>query len=151
MKRLLRSFGLLAALFFASAGAESLKKIGSARFLVAVNYTWAPCYAMGASESVVEGTPLQNGPVTQVGGCDGGPITFSTSKQGLVVTFKSGVIEDASPPSCTIPYTNATEQSLDFGLPAKFGQPPVFPFCSVMASREGYHLTQFTFAALSWE
>lgn len=135
----------------ACAGAALAADVRAASFLVAVNYTWATCYALGASSSVVAGTPLQNGPVTVVGGCDSGPITFVTSKQGLVVTFKSGVVEDATPPSCTIPYTNASDRSLAYGLPAKFGLPPVLPTCYTMDSREGYHLTQYTFAALAWE
>lgn len=120
-------------------------------FLVAVNYTWSPCYSMGQSLPVRAGQPLRDGPVVQVGACDAGPLAFNLTEHGVLVTFGSGVIMDAEPPACTIPYANATEQSLSFVLPARFGDSFAFPTCSVMDSREGYHLTQYTLSALSWE
>ena len=120
-------------------------------FLVAVNHTYDTCYAGGISEPVQPGLPLQDGPVVTVGACDGGPIVFNNTKAGLLVTFGSSILMDAEPPSCVIAWSNRTEQSLAIGLPPKFGDSPTFPYCTIMDSREGYHLTQFTFAAIGWD
>lgn len=123
-------------------------------FLVAVNQTWDPCYAMGASLPVRANQPLRDGPVVQVGGCDSGPIAFNSTADpsGIVVTFASSIIEDAEPPQCTIKWApGGKAPTLAYGLPAVFGQSPALPHCTIMDSREGYHLTQYTFAALGWE
>lgn len=120
-------------------------------FLVAVNQTWDTCYDMGKTITPARANqPLQDGPVVSVGTCDSGPIAFNTTSEGILVTFASSIIFDASPPQCTIMYApNST--TLAYGLPGTFGQSPSLPSCTTMDSREGYHLTQFTFAALSWE
>lgn len=120
-------------------------------FLVAVNETFAACYALGASGFIPIGEPLNKGTPVTVGGCDSGPLIFNTTDagDGLLVTYASSLLYDASPPQCTIPFDKDTG-TLAFGLPTVFGESPSLPVCSCMDSREGYHLTQFTFAALAW-
>jgi hypothetical protein len=57
------------------------------------------------------------------------------------VTFDSHVIEDASHPECFIEW-NAT---------TAVHKPTPAAVCYVSDSREGYHLTHYTFAVLAWE
>ena len=72
------------------------------------------------------------------------------SIQQLDLTFHSSVIEDASPPTCSITW------------PGKYLVPPVeemgklnllpslLPGCFTMDSREGYHMTSYWFYLLDW-
>lgn len=120
-------------------------------FLVVVNETYAPCYASGLSPPVVPGLPLRQGPHVTVGACDSGPVVYSVTPDGLLVTFGSSVIADASPPQCTIPWSDAKSRTLGYRLPLAFGKSPQLPYCALMDSREGYHMTQFTLAAVHWD
>ena len=62
------------------------------------------------------------------------------------MTFHSSVIEDASPPTCSIPwngtYLNPTADKMD--------RSPL-PSCFTMDSREGYHMTYYWFSLLEWQ
>ena len=120
-------------------------------FYIAVNETFTTCYAGGLSGAVPPNLTLREGPIVAAGTCDSGPLVYSITAEGLLVTFGSGVIADASPPQCVIAWADSKQQSLALALPRAFGMSPALPDCSVMDSREGYHMTQYTFAALAWE
>ena len=126
---------------------------------VAVNHsTWSPaCYDQGLSQSPIPaGQPLAQGEVVDVGQCDSGPLVWDYTapgapQQGFVVTFKSGVIMDASPPQCTIPLLAGAPNGLGLSPPKVFGTSASLPYCATMDSREGYHLTEYTFTIVAWK
>ncbi|XP_076472001.1 uncharacterized protein LOC143301527 [Babylonia areolata] len=141
-----------------SAATVSSEDVGNSsvriRFLVTVNDTWDPD---GCMETVA--TPFlqggkKNGQSIRVGRCDHGPLVFTVqqgssdgvSKMNVFLTFHSSVIEDASPPTCNIPwngtYLNPTEKKMD--------RSPL-PSCFTGDSREGYHMTYYWFRLLEWE
>lgn len=128
---------------------------------VAVNHSsWSPpspCYDQGISpQPIPAGQPLADGEVVDVGQCDSGPLVWDHTAPGapipgFLVTFKSGVIEDASPPQCVIPLLAGAPEGLGLSPPRVFGTSASLPFCATMDSREGYHLTEFTFTIVSWK
>ncbi len=115
-----------------------------------MNETWTTCYAGGLSGHIPPGLPLFSGPTVSVGSCDAGPLVYNVTDGGLLVTFGSNVIADASPPQCVIAWADAAKQTLALELPLVFASSPRLPFCSLIDSREGYHMTMYTFAAVAW-
>ncbi len=69
--------------------------------------------------------------------------------QTLNLIFYSSVIEDASPPTCTITWSgqyNNPTPVVKWGDPL----PSPLPGCYVQDSREGYHMTYYWFFILDW-
>ncbi|KAK7098505.1 hypothetical protein V1264_002781 [Littorina saxatilis] len=135
---------------------DPLKSTVRVRFLVTVNDTWDPngCMATVATPFLVAGMIHNETGQIQVGSCDHGPLDFSVqqgsddgySKMHVFLTFHSSVIEDASPPTCNIPwngtYINPTENNMDSSP---------LPSCATADSREGYHMTYYWFRLLEWQ
>ncbi|KAK7474104.1 hypothetical protein BaRGS_00034633 [Batillaria attramentaria] len=65
--------------------------------------------------------------------------------QQVDLTFHSSVIEDASPPTCNIPW-NGTYLSPTRTDPRE----SPLPGCWTAESREGYHMTYYWFRFLEW-
>lgn len=128
---------------------------------VAVNHSsWSPpspCYDQGiSSDPIPAGQPLAQGEVVEVGQCDSGPLVWDYTApgaplQGFLITFKSGVIEDASPPQCVVPLRKDAPNGLGLAPPTVFGTSASLPYCATMDSREGYHLTEYTFTVVAWK
>merc|ERR1712241_1530482 len=80
------------------------------QFLLAVNDTWASCFSLVSTPMM---SPNRSERIT-VDKCDAAPLIFNVNKNGkpdwsnqwskysLWLEFRSSVIEDASPPTCTI-------------------------------------------------
>ena len=136
-----------------SLSAETVERAPSAwaQFIVNVRpIDWEHCSATNQS---MNGTTarLAPGPVpsspsgsashtVHVGTCDSGELSWELGtdpikgKPALSVTFRSGLILDASPPQCYVPVVDRPPP----------GSAPL-PKCEVIDSREGYHLTQYSF------
>lgn len=126
------------------------------RILVAVNTSeWKLCSSIVASDPIAR----KERSVVQVGECDQGAVewTNSTDPYGnpvLTVTFHSSVVEDASPPSCDIPWTKGGSlvmPSDPFENDGNGALPSPLPGCFTMDSREGFHMTSYWFYALDSE
>lgn len=94
----------------AAAVAAAAVDVKFATFLVAVNHTWDTCLAQVVTPQLQPNQTRRTAPSFQVGACDYGPLTFSVGvdrfgKPAINVIFYSSVIMDASPPSCSIPFT----------------------------------------------
>ncbi|XP_048733964.1 uncharacterized protein LOC125650062 isoform X1 [Ostrea edulis] len=128
---------------------ERLQKVSSLQFLVTVNTTFNDCIATIKTPWLKPGS---KGEKIYVGGCDEGPLNVSvgpeeTDSNSMYVhlTFHSSVIEDASPPSCIIPFngTYLVPTAIHPGM-------SLLPNCFVMDSREGYHMTYYWFKIFDW-
>lgn len=134
--------------------------VTSITFLVTVNDTWKwdppisndTCMVTIKTNPLYPNTPLNKSQNIMVGNCDHGPLVFSVNSDGkgkssVFLTFHSSVVEDASPPTCTISW-NGT-----YKIPT---QPPsssmesLLPGCFTADSREGYHMTNYWFYILDW-
>ncbi|XP_041365353.1 uncharacterized protein LOC121380555 [Gigantopelta aegis] len=124
------------------------------RFLITVNDTWNPsgCIYTAISPPLWSGVKYNKSDSIHIGGCDVGPLRFNVrqlnggkSKMAVDLTFYSSVIEDASPPTCSIQWngTYLTPGTTDPGE-------SLLPGCFVMDSREGYHMTYYWFHLLDW-
>ena len=127
------------------------------RFLLTVNDTWYPssfgkqCFTYVLTEPLEPNKTFQQSPRQQVGTCDSGPLIWAPTDKGIWVSFQSSVIEDASPPECYIPYSNASTQTIDYVLPVSLSNGQIqLPSCSKGDSREGYHMTYYWFSVFSW-
>ncbi|XP_078599266.1 uncharacterized protein LOC144874681 [Branchiostoma floridae x Branchiostoma japonicum] len=137
----------------------SAEKVGWIRFLVTVNDTWNPdgCIATVATDPLVPNKKYNQSEKIMVGSCDQGPLVYTVTnavgttgkagKMSVDLTFYSSVIEDASPPTCHIPWDGSyvsprpnTDPRDDSPLPG----------CFTMESREGYHMTYYWFYLLDW-
>ncbi|XP_067655926.1 uncharacterized protein [Haliotis asinina] len=128
-------------------------KVGM-KFLVTVNDTWDEngCIDTIATPMLLSGVKYNLSDAFSVGSCDRGPLRFNVQKlQGqrtsmqVDLTFYSSVIEDASPPTCSLQW-NGTY------LVPKTTDPreSLLPGCFVMDSREGYHMTYYWFHIFEW-
>eukprot|EP01094_Clydonella_sp_ATCC50884_P017371 TRINITY_DN3005_c0_g1_i3.p1 TRINITY_DN3005_c0_g1~~TRINITY_DN3005_c0_g1_i3.p1 ORF type:complete len:115 (-),score=11.18 TRINITY_DN3005_c0_g1_i3:107-451(-) len=95
---------------------------------------WTNCSDVGVAPPVRAGVFSPSFLVGNNFMCDRGPLMYyvtdvSGSNVKMTVTFRSSVVEDASPPSCTISWDRSDLLTQ--------------PFCYVMDSREGYHLTSY--------
>ncbi|KJE95392.1 hypothetical protein CAOG_005846 [Capsaspora owczarzaki ATCC 30864] len=112
-------------------------------FAVTVNETyWQPCVDTAITPPLTAGVTTAN-PISvgQNADCDSGRFRFDISGQSgsivtVVPTYYSAAVLDASPPSCEIKW----DTSIDSSQPA----------CSVLDSREGYHLTGYIFRLVGY-
>ncbi|XP_071099306.1 uncharacterized protein [Haliotis cracherodii] len=124
------------------------------KFLVTVNDTWDEngCIATIVTPMLTSGVKYNQSAAFSVGSCDRGPLRFNvqqlrgqkTSMQ-VDLTFYSSVIEDASPPTCSLAW-NGTYLAPKTMNPGE----SLLPGCFVMDSREGYHMTYYLFHILEW-
>lgn len=125
---------------------RSVDALDTLTFLVAVNDTWGSCITTVRSPPLPPNQTRDKAPHIMVGQCDNGPLTYTVHKGGpagytIDLTFYSSVIEDASPPTCTINWPGG------FGAPHAGGSTDgMIPGCYTMDSREGYHMTDYWFA-----
>ena len=153
--RVRTSLTILWLLQLVAADAPAIKAPSRVQFSVQVDICdWEPKQACGTTNSTVgvgNSTLLAPGaehaPIVTAGACDYGALDWVwatnplSGKPSLHVTFDSHVIEDASHPECFIEW-NAT---------TAVHKPTPAAVCYVSDSREGYHLTHYTFAVLAWE
>ncbi|KAL5005200.1 hypothetical protein ScPMuIL_018656 [Solemya velum] len=121
-------------------GRYPVSGVSSMRFLITVNDTWNPegCIATVATPPLIPGKQYNKSDSIRVGVCDNGPMRFQITNSPRVntlmeinLTFFSSVIEDASPPTCSIQW-NGT-----YLTPSKTGPgQSLLPGCFVMDSRE---------------
>merc|ERR1711973_208188 len=127
----------------------------SFKFLVGVNDTWGSCFSLVDTPMMAPNRSLH----ITVAKCDAGPLIFQVNKNGrpdgsnqwskysVWLEFRSSVIEDASPPTCTINF-NGT-----FVLPGLGGDDErlsPLPGCFTADSREGFHMTYYWFYLYLW-
>jgi secretion-regulating guanine nucleotide exchange factor len=128
----------------------SVEDIGPLTFLICVNDTWGDCMTTVKTLPISPDTPYNKSDRIQVGDCDSGPLTFTTSKteDGDIVidlVFYSSVIMDASHPECKISW------NYNYLVPNHGGSmDSLLPGCFVADSREGYHMTYYWFFILDW-
>ncbi|XP_013379826.1 uncharacterized protein LOC106151235 isoform X1 [Lingula anatina] len=126
------------------------QKLAWLQFLVVVNDTWDPdgCIATVKTPQIIPGS--KHAPNIMVGSCDQGGLELSVSQLNATTVnvhllFHSSVIEDASPPTCDIPwkggYLTPTTTSAKESL---------LPGCFTAESREGYHMTYYWFYIIDW-
>nr|XP_022333231.1 uncharacterized protein LOC111130447 [Crassostrea virginica] len=135
--------------FYCDGCSGELQKVSSLQFLVTINTTFNDCIATIKTPWI---QPSTKGEKIFVGGCDEGPLQFDVisdehENDNMIVSliFHSSVIEDASPPTCKIPF-NGT-----YLIPsAKEPEMSLLPHCFVMDSREGYHMTYYWFKIFDW-
>lgn len=113
-------------------------------FNITVDETlWRPCVAWGLTPSLTPNTTTQQS--VPIKNCDEGRFVYAYDDNFnhpvLKPTFYSSVIVDASPPTCVIACKPVDNQP----MPYRCSQ------CSVMDSREGYHLTTYTFDVVGWK
>ena len=120
-----------------------------------VNETyWQPCIATAKIPAVTPGQPT---PSFSVGDCDFGTFNYTLTQRAgsnnvtLSTIFYSHVIEDASPPSCTNQCILFDRKRNEQDGSAS-GGPVGFQCtsCTVMDSREGFHMTTYSFTVISW-
>ncbi|KAJ8304673.1 hypothetical protein KUTeg_018256 [Tegillarca granosa] len=157
---------------YADAGTRVPRNVNSIRFLVSVNDTWGPCIATVATPPLKPGVKHNFTEAIHVADCDHvkikshenglvymefNQIHYSTSKStkdaklktqvyaAVDLVFHSSVIEDASPPTCHIPWNGTylvpSPKNMDMSL---------LPGCFTGDSREGYHMTYYWFYILDW-
>ena len=101
-------------------------------------------------------TPLNKSEKIRVGDCDSGPLVYIINaiknSSSVFLTFHSSVIEDASPPTCTIDwnYTYRLPQEVLGPGSTSPANESLLPGCFTMDSREGYHMTYYWFYILDW-
>ncbi len=136
----------------------------SVTFLVTVNDTWKwdppiendTCMVTIKTNPLYPNTPLNKTDNIMVGDCDNGPLVFTINSDdkssSLFLTFHSSVIEDASPPTCTIDWNynyRLPTQTLGPGS-RDVAEESLLPGCFTADSREGYHMTNYWFYILDW-
>ena len=107
--------------------------------------------------SMAPDTPRNKSENIQVGDCDHGPLVYHVNENGdtqssIFLTFYSSVIEDASPPTCTIDW------KYQFRVPTHYlglvtnvdADESLLPGCATADSREGYHMTYYWFYIFDW-
>ncbi len=103
-------------------------------------------------------TPRNKSENIQVGNCDNGPLIYSVneeedSKSSVTLTFYSSVIEDASPPMCTIQWDYQYKVPTHYiGIVDTYieAEESLLPGCATADSREGYHMTYYWFSLFDW-
>lgn len=147
--------------------AETEGRVGSnvsaITLLVTVNDTWKwdppisndTCMVTIRTGSIFPNTPLNKSANIMVGDCDNGPLVYTASVDdkgsiSVMLTFHSSVIEDASPPTCTITWDNQYNLPTQPPHPAATSMESLIPGCSTADSREGYHMTNYWFYILYW-
>ena len=90
-----------------------------------------------------------------VGDCDSGPLVYTANVDdkdsiSVMLTFHSSVIEDASPPTCTITWDNHYNLPTQPPHPDATSMESLLPGCFTADSREGYHMTNYWFYILHW-
>nr|XP_002735976.2 PREDICTED: uncharacterized protein LOC100370662 [Saccoglossus kowalevskii] len=132
-----------------------VRKVIWLKFLVTVNDTWDPdgCIATVLTPRLIPGKEYNKSESVRVGRCDKGPLWFNISEAGIKeshamnvdLIFFSSVVEDASPPTCRIPW-NGTYLTPKTTM----ANESLLPGCFVMDSREGYHMTYYWFHVIDW-
>ncbi|KAH3836630.1 uncharacterized protein LOC127877663 isoform X1 [Dreissena polymorpha] len=153
------TFGISFAFCFFLGGGEAFDngpRITGVRFLITVNDTWAEppgCITTVATPMIAPNLPYNKSQSILVGDCDRGPIQYTYTTPGkdgnkftVDLTFYSSVIEDASPPTCSLSW-NGTYL---VPKPSDNSLPDLLPACFTMDSREGYHMTYYWFHILDW-
>ncbi|XP_062502722.1 uncharacterized protein LOC134179782 [Corticium candelabrum] len=147
----LRSLVAVVILLSCFAAIRCSDSVAWVQFLVSVNDTWYPdeyhklCIATVKTPQLRPNEKPNMTNSIQVGACDHGPLVFSVQGTQLDITFHSSVIEDASPPSCSINW------NLQYNNPTNYGtRYSPLPGCATAESREGYHMTYYWFYILDW-
>ena len=116
------------------------------------------CMATIKTFPIAPDTPKNKSQIIQVGDCDHGPLTYSVNENGdtqssIFLTFYSSVIEDASPPTCTIQWNYKFKVPMNFiGIVDTYVEASenLLPACGTADSREGYHMTYYWFYIYDW-
>ena len=91
---------------------------------------------------IAPGTPRNKSENIQVGNYDNGPLIYSVN-----------VIEDASPPMCTIQWDYQYKVPTHYiGIANTYieADESLLPVCATADSREGYHMTYYWFSLFDW-
>lgn len=140
-------------------------KVASITFLVTVNDTWkwdppienGTCMVTVKTYPIYPNTSLNKSENIMVGDCDNGPLIYTVNSDGqekasVYLTFHSSVIEDASPPTCTIDWNYSYRIPTNTIGPGSrdVADESLLPGCFTMDSREGYHMTNYWFYIIDW-
>ncbi len=136
-------------------------------FLITVNDTWKwdppiendTCMVTIKTYPIHPNTSLNKSENLMVGDCDHGPLIYSVNantdgSSSIYLTFHSSVINDASPPACTIEWDYKYRLPQNGIKPGAHVNPDqmesLLSGCSLGDSREGYHMTYYWFYILDW-